>query len=156
MIKIDWALLEDLVSALAKKIDNYFPDDQVIKLIGIPRGGCIVAAMLTYWNKRFRLEQYNKLRMLAFPPAELYPAHTVVVDDVLETGKTREAYLEGNGLHLAVLYDKSYAHEGVEHADTSVVNMNVNTWVLFPWEVLEDEQKQDKLNQSDKRKPNIE
>lgn len=86
-----------------------------IRIYGVPRGGVPVAAMLA---DRFAPEA------LVEDPAQA----NVLVDDLIDSGATRAAYLARYpGARFYALLDKQA--EGME-----------GTWVSFPWERMQGEQ----------------
>lgn len=137
MKKIRWSGYQDMVVDLDRGIRSRFPDDGEIFLVGIPRGGLLLALHLTYLSKRYEIV-----------PAEDFdfdPERLVIVDDVLESGKTMEHWLGFLDLDedpvIAVLVDKTACYPGVRPADICHRRASTKEWVLFPYEMEEDEGK---------------
>lgn len=80
------------------------------RIWGIPRGGSIVVGLLLAKNQ-FLLE--------AKSPEEA----TILIDDVIDSGKTRDRMKEKYGLDTLALVDKR--------------EEEITDWVTFPWEVGE-------------------
>jgi len=90
---------EDIYSLTADIQATYHPET---KYWGIPRGGQIVAGMLG--NAVDTPEEAD-----------------VIVDDILNSGKTADAYALKYGKQIAILYDKR--------------KLKDTRWIVFPWEV---------------------
>lgn len=91
--------------------DNVSPTVGVVRLFGIPRGG--VPAVYAVAKA---LEELN-VQTLVVDEATAYTAH-VFVDDISDTGRTRERYLAKYGQKLFVtLYHAQHGQ-----------------WLVFPWE----------------------
>lgn len=136
MLKITWAEYDKMIQVLDEKIQAVFmPEVRPIHLIGIPRGGLLVALHLTYLNDRYAIRDYDWLSTYS----ALRAGSSVLVDDVLETGKT---FIEWKtrlraltvSPQTAVLIDKSPCYYGHTPADVSVRTMDVKEWVCMPYE----------------------
>lgn len=136
MINISWLEYEQMLKELDEKIQALYPKEvEKINLIGIPRGGLLVALHLSYLSERYvLLDPEFHSRVVA--------GTTVLVDDVLETGETLVHWKTAlknqfqTSLRFAVLVDKSLCYYGHQHADVSVLEMDKKEWVKFPYEVL--------------------
>ena len=135
MLKISWDDYHGMLKVLDVKIQQaaHPSVDNRIHLVGIPRGGTLVALHLSYLNPAYTvdLDVFNTKRNLNSPSV-------VVVDDVLETGKTRRDVMNKDGVLeclncFAVLVDKSNVH-GTEPADVSVMRLDSKIWIEFPYE----------------------
>jgi hypoxanthine phosphoribosyltransferase len=142
VLKITWAEYDKMIQVLDEKIQAVFmPEVWPIHLIGIPRGGLLVALHLTYLNDRYVILDSNEC-LFAYPIVRA--GSSVLVDDFLETGKT---FIEWKtrlrtltvSPQTAVLIDKSPCYYGHTPADVSVRTMDVKEWVLLPWEQEEAE-----------------
>lgn len=137
MLRIDWNDYHQMVGALSDAILTMYPGDEKIHLVGLPRGGTLIALHLTYLNERFyaHFDAFNTKR-------ELDGEHTVVVDDVLDTGKTRIKLMNELGLSsistFAVLVDKASCWN-VPPAQISVMPLRTKLWVAFPYEREQDQ-----------------
>jgi len=143
MVKITWKDYDAMIQILDARIQARFMTEvSRIHLVGIPRGGLLVALHLTYLSDRYRIINPDEW---TFGPG--IPAGTsVLVDDVLETGetfiqwKTKLKYMTVPPV-TAVLVDKSKCYYGHTPADVSVRMMDEKLWVLFPYERPDDEQR---------------
>jgi hypoxanthine phosphoribosyltransferase len=123
-----------MLKELDLKIQALYPKEiETINLIGIPRGGLLVALHLSYLSERYEILDPDKdFTVLA--------GTTVLVDDVLEKGETLvhwQSALRNRfqlSLPFAVLVDKSLCYYGHQHADVSVLEMDKKEWVTFPYE----------------------
>jgi hypoxanthine phosphoribosyltransferase len=104
-----------------------------ILLLGLPRGGLLVALHLSYINEIYSVVSKN----ICLEDTGL--DNVVVVDDILETGKTRDelcALFEIEEIpQFVVLYDKSYLPaNNTPPADVSVIDVKEVEWIRFPYE----------------------
>jgi hypoxanthine phosphoribosyltransferase len=134
MINISWLQYEQMIKELDKKIQIKMAHvEGSINLIGIPRGGLLVALHLTYLNPKYEL----------LDPDDHFSVRsgtTILVDDVLETGKTYIHWCQALARSfqvtpsLAVLIDKSKCYYGHLPADISAIEMDKKEWITFPYE----------------------
>lgn len=141
MINITWQQYQGMIIELDKKIQERMKHvDGSIHLIGIPRGGLLVALHLSYLNSKYELLDADR-------HFTVRPCTTVIVDDVLETGKTRIHWNDALIRNLqtmppfAVLIDKSKCYN-IQEADVSVMLMDKKEWCSFPYEVVENEEQE--------------
>lgn len=145
MKKISWEEYDKLVSELANKILNFFPgcSYKKISLMGVPRGGEMLALLLSYKDTRFQLISYNQnIKM---------EDNVVLIDDVLETGKTLDTNIKSFNIvspTIAVLIDKSSAYNKDKslYADISIIQTNDKDWFVFPYENIEIEIEKEECN----------
>lgn len=107
-IEISYERLQADVHTLSKKINK----DNYTGIYGIPRGGVPIAALLS--------------AHLGLPLVDGITEDTLVVDDLVDSGKTLEAY---HDYDTAVLYTKPHSPE---IATYSVEELD--GWVEFPYE----------------------
>ena len=63
----------------------------------------------------------------------LDPSHVLVVDDLVDTGKTAQLVRQKlPGAHLATVYAKT---KGRPQVDTFVTEVSQDTWIYFPWDL---------------------
>lgn len=78
-----------------------------IKMYGVPRGGVPVA---------YLLNRFARIEIVGMPHEA-----NVFVDDLIDSGKTRDRYLKANpNARFYALFNKKYDHKG--------------EWLVFPWE----------------------
>ena len=125
-MNITWEKYHELVKELDRKIHTLIPSGP-IPIIGIPRGGLLVALHLSYLDPRYHL--CNNLNAQT-------GVKYIVVDDVLETGKTKIHWLQSPRINcwFAVLIDKSFRYQ-IQAADLSALQMKEKEWIAFPYEV---------------------
>lgn len=112
--KFTWKQFDNAVDKLAKQIKHEgFAYDNVY---GIPRGGLPLAACLAY---RLGLEVVNR-------PGE----HTLICDDINDTGTTLKKYVEGN---IAVIHSKESSRVKPEWY---AISAKENEWIIYPWETV--------------------
>jgi len=111
-----WQKLEESVDMLARW---YEEEEHLFDFIyGVSRGGLIPAVMLSH-----RLEIPLTI--------DMPEGNTLVVDDIYETGKTLDKFLEA-GLKCAVLVHKRIKPRPANLTITMAVMES--TWVEFAWE----------------------
>ena len=143
MLTIEWDDYHLMLRTLDRSIMSRFKnvsENKKIHLLAVPRGGTLIALHLTYLNPRYYAH------FDAFETKQnLNSENTLVIDDVLETGKTRVKLMNQFNLqtlqYFAVLVDKSTFYS-VPPADIAVITLNAKVWVQFPYEREEDEKEQ--------------
>jgi len=142
MRKLTWQDIDRCVRVLASKVKAYRPD----VVIGIARGGLIPAVMLSHLLRTefdfVRILFYTDIEKHLERPLLLKPVtirlqnkRVLIVDDVVDTGKTMQVAIEhvrhcgAMDVRTAALCCKTrtlrtpdYYVEFVDH------------WVVFPWE----------------------
>jgi xanthine phosphoribosyltransferase len=140
---IAWDRFKADVSLLATKIRHLGrPFDQIV---AITRGGLVPAALLSH---EFKVRNIDTVCVGSYLDGEQLAAETIfkgpgqivergartlVVDDLVDSGKTagfvkETMYPEGI---VAVVYGKPF---GLHSADLHAVEVPQDVWVIFPWE----------------------
>jgi GTP cyclohydrolase IA len=113
---LSWARCEGLAGGLANKIQGHplFRRSRVNNLYGVPRGG-VYAAMLLIPTEDFRL-------------VETPEDADFIIDDIIDTGKTKEKYnkLFRSKPFFALVNKKLHK----EYSDS---------WISFPWERMQND-----------------
>ena len=111
-----WAMFDKATRKLAERIIVLKKNGVVKSIYGIPRGGLVVAVRLSH--------------MLDLPlildSKEIQP-HTLVVDDIADSGKTLRKYK--NSLTATLYYNKRSAV-----IPKFWIFKKKDKWVVFPWE----------------------
>lgn len=120
VINLEWSDIDKLAMATAREILGRFPPDKVNEyhLYGVPRGGVFAAMAVKEQLSRF-LGMYIKL-------VEDEKDANVFVDDIIDSGKTRDVVIKRNGsptIPFVALLDK-----------TVKTNNHPSAWYVFPWE----------------------
>lgn len=139
--------LEDENAVVSKVIISYTEYEsimeQMVQLIvesgvkfsavhGLPRGGLPIAVHLSHYMHLPMVINIQRFK-------EEYPDGTLlVVDDIIDTGKTFERFLEIASIHkfkykTATLFYKPHS----AHEPDIYINETTD-WIVFPWEVIED------------------
>jgi GTP cyclohydrolase I len=108
MINLSWAAIRERVSQFISTTDL----SSFIFVYGVPRGGIPIAIMIS---------EIANLRMTSSLKG-LNPSDVLVVDDIIDSGATRERFSEYT--FWAVWDKKCYG---------------ANDWVVFPWETMSNE-----------------
>lgn len=97
----------------AKSLANQIKADDYTGIYGIPRGGVPVALLLS--------------AELGLPLVDEISEDTLIVDDLIDSGKTLEKYTDND---IAVLYAKPYSPKGAVNYMVDIVD----GWIEFPYE----------------------
>ena len=107
---LTWLDIEQAAQALADR----HRDHPIVGIYGVPTGGAPVAVMVS--------------RMLRLPLLEQPVPGALVVDDLVDTGRTLVQYAE-NGYAVDALFRKPWSPQAI--APRAVLR---RTWLRFPWE----------------------
>lgn len=110
-VKLTYETIEKDVEALAEAVVN--SGKAYTSIYGVPRGGVPVAIMLA--------------AHLDLPLVDEIAEGTLIVDDLVDSGKTLEKYSD---FDTAVLYVKSHSPDVSTHHAKNVGG----EWIEFPWE----------------------
>ena len=129
---LGWQWVEDQINEIGDRLDN----EDLEFVSGVPRGGLIPAVMMSH---------IFGIKYISYSSAKLLPSEirrkTLVVDDIADTGHT---LIEAQELDFitATLALRSTS----EHTPTlSGELITDERWLVFPWETLDSEAKQDYL-----------
>lgn len=120
---VTWQMVDDFCDMVA----STYQDTDVTGVYGIPRGGSILAVIISH-----RLH----IPMLASPAKGC-----LIVDDICDTGESLLHYVKNSSAvnkplyHIATMYYKEN-QLGIE-PDTYGYNKE-DKWVVFPWEDLKE------------------
>jgi hypoxanthine phosphoribosyltransferase len=119
-LHLSWEQIQDAVARLddALRRQGTALENRPRLVYGVPRGGSIVAALLTAHG---------------WQPVETPQEATVIVDDLVDSGRTLTPYVE-QGFPAAVLFAKAPAPRGlVARLAVPPVQLG-DAWVHFPWD----------------------
>ena len=117
-IPLDWEEIDRLVDILCEKIITQIPS--IDSVMGLPRGGLIPAVMVSH--------------RLGLPLVTLPEPHTLVIDDIADSGVT---LTNAPGIYTAVLHYKP--HTSVFKPDLYSVEYKGDDFLQYPWETDESE-----------------
>jgi|TARA_B110000467_G_C18157012_1_gene387415 hypoxanthine phosphoribosyltransferase len=112
-IPLDWEEIDRLVDILCEKIITQIPS--IDSVMGLPRGGLIPAVMVSH--------------RLGLPLVTLPEPHTLVIDDIADSGVT---LTNTPGIYTAVLHYKP--HTSVFKPDLYSVEYKGDDFLVYPWE----------------------
>ncbi len=116
---ITWQEVDSLVEALAETIKNS-PTPMPRGIYGVPRGGLIPAVMLSH--------------ALGVPVTDHPNLNTLIVDDIVDTGKTVKAW--SLNAFAALLYKPNTSSEIPTYFGH---DLQEDVWIVFPWEKKDSE-----------------
>jgi len=112
-IPLDWEEIDRLVDILCEKIITQIPS--IDSVMGLPRGGLIPAVMVSH--------------RLGLPLVTLPEPHTLVIDDIADSGVT---LTNTPGIYTAVLHYKP--HTSVFKPNLYSVEYKGDDFLVYPWE----------------------
>jgi hypoxanthine phosphoribosyltransferase len=116
MLKLTWSEVFSRLQSVGRLLHRDFGKNEgTLYIWGLPRGGAIVAGLLASHYPAY------------FVAVDEPEAAMIIVDDIIDTGRTHRDLLAKHHKPVAYLVNKE--SEGI--APT--------TWVLFPWEIEEEE-----------------
>jgi hypoxanthine phosphoribosyltransferase len=127
---VSWELIDECVTDIAFHLKDTGKDFKGV--YGIPRGGVILAVLLSHKLDLPYVENPYDYQLDDF----------IVIDDIADTGETLKFYEE--------TFEKSYIVTIHEHEqsivkpDYSVIDKG-DKWIVYPWETEDSEEIQDYL-----------
>ena len=127
---VSWELIDECVTDIAFHLKDTGKDFKGV--YGIPRGGVILAVLLSHKLDLPYVENPYDYQLDDF----------IVIDDIADTGETLKFYEE--------TFEKSYIVTIHEHEQSivkpeySVINKG-DKWIVYPWETEDSEEIQDYL-----------
>ena len=127
---VSWELIDECVTDIAFHLKDTGKDFKGV--YGIPRGGVILAVLLSHKLDLPYIENPYDYQLDDF----------IVIDDIADTGETLKFYEE--------TFEKSYIVTIHEHEqsivkpDYSVIDKG-DKWIVYPWETEDSEEIQDYL-----------
>lgn len=111
-------------------------------LIAVTRGGLVPAAIIareleirlieTICISSYEDKSQGDLNVLKGPPADTDGEGWLIIDDLVDTGKTARAIRQMlPKAHFATVYAKP---KGQALVDTFITGVSQDTWILFPWD----------------------
>lgn len=104
---LTWAEARNLALELAERMANDYPEKRAI--CGVPRGGHFAALLIAVAGYHHIVDTPDEA--------------DIVVDDIIDSGKTREGWIAKTGKTFYALVDKLDPTQGYGEL-----------WVVFPWE----------------------
>jgi hypoxanthine phosphoribosyltransferase len=124
---ISWNLIDEAVTDIAFNIKNTNKDFKGV--YGIPRGGLILAVMLSH-----------KLDLPLIMSKDELDENSIIIDDIADTGRTLWDFLEYQSYVVTI-----HKHEkSIFKPDYSVLDKG-DKWIVYPWETEDSEEIQDYL-----------
>ena len=124
---ISWNLIDEAVTDIAFNIKN--TNKNFKGVYGIPRGGLILAVMLSH-----------KLDLPLIMSKDELDENSIIIDDIADTGKTLLDFVEYESYVVTI-----HEHEqSLIKPDYSVLDKG-DKWIVYPWETEDSEEIQDYL-----------
>ncbi|MCF3934472.1 xanthine phosphoribosyltransferase [Acuticoccus sp. M5D2P5] len=141
---VSWDQFHRDCRALAWRLNGAGPFEAIVC---ITRGGLVPAAIvarelgvrvidtisIVSYGDFKQLEALNVVKDVDPKIASGDPAKTLIVDDLVDTGKTARLVRDKlPGAHFATVYAKP---KGRPLVDTFVTEVSQDTWIYFPWDL---------------------
>ena len=124
---ITWNVIDEAVTDIAFNIKNTNKDFKGV--YGIPRGGLILAVMLSH-----------KLDIPLIMSEDDLDENSIIIDDIADTGKTLLDFVKYESYVVTI-----HEHEqSLIKPDYSVIEKG-DKWIVYPWETEDSEEIQDYL-----------
>ena len=124
---VSWNVIDEAVTDIAFNIKNTNKDFKGV--YGIPRGGLILAVMLSH-----------KLDIPLIMSVDELDENSIIIDDIADTGKTLLDFVEYESYVVTI-----HEHEqSLIKPNYSVIDKG-DKWIVYPWETEDSEEIQDYL-----------
>ena len=124
---VTWNVIDEAVTDIAFNIKNTNKDFKGV--YGIPRGGLILAVMLSH-----------KLDIPLIMSEDDLDENSIIIDDIADTGKTLLDFVKYESYVVTI-----HEHEqSLIKPDYSVIEKG-DKWIVYPWETEDSEEIQDYL-----------
>ncbi len=124
---VSWNVIDEAVTDIAFHLKQTNKDFKGV--YGIPRGGLILAVMLSH-----------KLDLPLIMSKEELDENSIIIDDIADTGKTLLDFVEYESYVVTI-----HEHEqSLIKPDYSVLDKG-DKWIVYPWETEDSEEIQDYL-----------
>ena len=120
--KVTWKEVDNAVGFFVDTYNTQQLDCELI--LGIPRGGLVLATMLSY---RLNLP----LLIDCYGPTTSWSSKILIVDDIADTGKTLETV--NKNLPNSTIFTMYYHRQSVIKPHTWLYEKK-DEWIVYPWE----------------------
>ena len=141
---VNWQEIDKQISNLASQISSN-TGVEVDYVVGIPRGGLILAVMLSHrlGIKHMTVDHLEKLEGdIMMPNFDINKRKILIVDDISDSGQTLKSYkMQGHttatlDVRNTTITKPDFYCNWLENAD----------WIVYPWERKDSKTKQDYLD----------
>ena len=141
---VSWDQFHRDCRALAWRLNGAGPFEAIVS---ITRGGLVPSAIvarelgvrlidtvcIVSYGEFKQLDTLSVVKDVAPAIATADPSTTLVVDDLVDTGKTAQVVRQRlPNAHIATVYAKP---QGRPQVDTFVTEVSQDTWIYFPWDL---------------------
>jgi hypothetical protein len=141
---ISWEDIDKQVNSLASQI-NSNTGAEVDYVVGIPRGGLILAVMLSHklGIKHMTVDHLEKLEEdIMMPSFDINKRKILIVDDISDSGQTLKTYkMQG---HTTATLD--VRNTTITKPDFYCNWLENTDWIVYPWERKDSKTVQDYLD----------
>lgn len=118
-VYVSWQDMETYINELIKDIKN--KNIKPTGVYGIPRGGLIIATLLSY-----KLD----IPLLTAPAKDC-----IIIDDIADSGRSLCHYTENDTQFNKYYITTMYYHQRSMVKPDFYLYLKEDSWVVFPWEV---------------------
>lgn len=118
---LDWSWINAMLDNLEKKVQRR--SQPYTTLIGVPRGGLIVACLLAH---RLNIKDVKTIESV-----KTIDSNSLIVEDIIDSGKTIANMKFDSRVDVASLIVR---HSAKVMPKYHSVKLNNDLWVVFPWE----------------------
>lgn len=119
--EVSWNSIVQYIQALCEYLREH--DIKATGVYGIPRGGLILATLLSY--------------TLDIPLLQAPAKNCIIIDDTADSGRTLQHYVpndtQDNKYFITTMF---YCERSCVEPDFYMYVNNDNKWIDFPWEVI--------------------
>ncbi len=141
---VSWDQFHRDCRALAWRLNGQGPFEAIVC---ITRGGLVPSAIvarelgvriidticIVSYGEFKQLDKLDVLKDVASNITEMDPKKILIVDDLVDTGKTAQLVRQKlPNVHVATVYAKP---SGRPQVDTFVTEVSQDTWIYFPWDL---------------------
>jgi len=141
---VNWQEIDKQISNLASQISSN-TGVEVDYVVGIPRGGLILAVMLSHrlGIKHMTIDHLEKLEEdIMMPNFDINKRKILIVDDISDSGQTLKSYkMQG---HTTATLD--VRNTTITKPDFYCNWLENTDWIVYPWERKDSKTKQDYLD----------
>ncbi|MEK6883848.1 MAG: hypothetical protein AABY22_29735 [Nanoarchaeota archaeon] len=124
--KVSWEEFDKLIDELVVKIKEESKNYLIDGIIGIPRGGLVVAVCLSH---KLNIQLITETQFNDDSEGKI----VIVCDDICDKGNTLNNFLMNNKKHDLILTTLHY-REGASITPIYAEKIN-EEWIQYPWEI---------------------
>ena len=134
---VSWKAIERHIDDISHYIETIRHEGiEFDNIYGIPRGGVILAVMLSHKTGIPYIESFEKVTQ-----------DTLIIDDIADTGETLKKYKKHPLSEKSFIITIHEHEQSIVKPDFSVTGKG-DRWIVYPWETEDSKEIQDYLNEN--------